>query len=264
MNEASITGTASGLRVEIVAKRFGEREVLGGIDLALAAGERAALLGPSGVGKSTLLSIAAGIDADFAGRVLRPAGRVAVIFQNPRLLPWRTLAENIALIPGAGDLRRARALLDEVGLGEAADLHPERVSLGMQRRAALARALAVDPALLLLDEPTVSLDADSAAAMRELLRMAMERTGATALIATHDRMEALTLADRVVELGGRPARVVRDRRSPLDRTARRNPAAVASAHGQWFGHGSAQGFGPSANSPAGSERAKDACPNETG
>ena len=229
------TGPATGLTIEIDAKRFGDRDVLGQIALALAPGERAALLGPSGIGKSTLLAIAAGLDTDFAGRVVRPAGRVAMIFQNPRLLPWRTLAENIALVPGAGDLDRARALLADVGLGEAADLHPERVSLGMQRRAALARALAVDPALLLLDEPMVSLDADSAAAMRELLRLAMERTGAAALIATHDRSEALTLGDRVLELGGRPAGIVRDRRSPLDRAARRDPAAVAAAHAAWFG-----------------------------
>ncbi len=238
----------TGLTIEIGAKRFGERRVLGEIALALAPGERAALLGPSGIGKSTLLGMAAGIDTDFTGRVLRPAGRVAMVFQNPRLLPWRTLAENIALVPGAGDLGRARALLADVGLGEAADLHPERVSLGMQRRAALARALAVDPALLLLDEPMVSLDADSAAAMRELLRLAMERTGATVLIATHDRSEALTLGDRVLELGGLPAVIVRDRRSPLDRTVRRDPKAVAVAHAEWFG-------------PA--RKAQDACRNET-
>jgi NitT/TauT family transport system ATP-binding protein len=252
-----ISRAPAGLAIEVGAKRFGDREVLGEVDLVLAAGERAALLGPSGIGKSTLLAIAAGIDTDFEGRVLRPAGRVAVIFQNPRLLPWRTLAENIALVPGAGDLAHARALLAEVGLGDAADLHPERVSLGMQRRAALARALAVDPALLLLDEPTVSLDADSAAAMRELLRVAMERTGATALIATHDRAEALTLGDRVIELGGHPARVVRDRRSPLDRAARRNPAAVGSVHAHWFGPGAGSGLGPAG-------KARDACPNETG
>ena len=113
-------------------------------------------------------------------------------------------------------------------------MHPEKVSLGMQRRAALARALAVEPGVLLLDEPLVSLDTDSAAAMREILRLAMERTGAVVLMATHDRAEALALADRVIELGGRPARILRDRRNPLDRAARRDPAAVAPVLAGWF------------------------------
>ena len=158
-----------------------------------------------------------------------------MVFQTPRLLPWRTLAENIALIPGAGDLARVRELLAEVGLGDAADLHPERVSLGMQRRAAVARALAVDPALLLLDEPLVSLDADSASSMREVLRLAMERTDAVVLIATHDRSEALALADRVIELDGRPAQIIRNRHNPLDRAARRDPAAVGEIVADWFG-----------------------------
>jgi NitT/TauT family transport system ATP-binding protein len=239
---AAVTaGGRAGLTVEIAAKRFGERQVLGEVAFRLAAGERAALIGPSGIGKSTLIGVLAGIDREFEGRVLRPAGRVAVVFQTPRLLPWRTLAENIALIPGAGDIGRARALLAEVGLGNAADLHPERVSVGMQRRAALARALAVEPSLLLLDEPLVSLDPDSAAAMRELLRLAMDRTGAVALIATHDRREALALADRVLELGGEPARIAADRHSPLDRTSRGNPAAVDAVHAEWFGaHGDAR------------------------
>jgi NitT/TauT family transport system ATP-binding protein len=224
-----------GLAVEIAEKRFGERQVLGRIDFRLAPGERAALIGPSGIGKSTLIAILAGIDEDFRGRVARPAGRVAVVFQTPRLLPWRTLAENIAIVPGAGDPARARALLAEVGLGEAADLHPERVSVGMQRRAALARALAVEPSLLLLDEPLVSLDPESAAAMRGLLRLAMDRTGAVALIATHDRREALALADRVIELGGQPAHITADRRSPLERPARSCAAAVDAVHADWFG-----------------------------
>jgi ABC-type nitrate/sulfonate/bicarbonate transport system ATPase subunit len=225
---------SGGLTVEIVQKRFGDRRVLGQVGFRLRPGERAALIGPSGIGKSTLIGILAGLDCDFEGRVTRPDGRVAVVFQTPRLLPWRTLAENIALIPGAGDLARARALLAEVGLGDAADLHPERVSVGMQRRAALARALAVEPSLLLLDEPLVSLDPDSASAMRELLRLAMDRTGAVALISTHDRREALALADRVLELGGQPARITGDRHSPLDRAARRDPAAVDALHAEWF------------------------------
>ncbi len=160
MGEArgTVETVTTGLSVEIAQKRFGATPVLGDISFRLAPGERAALIGPSGIGKSTLIALLAGTDRDVDGRVERPNGRVAVVFQTPRLLPWRTLAENIAIIPGAGDLARARSLLAEVGLGEAADLHPERVSVGMQRRAALARALAVEPALLLLDEPLVSLD----------------------------------------------------------------------------------------------------------
>lgn len=225
----------TGLSVAIQEKRFDRTQVLGRIEFQLEPGERAALLGPSGIGKSTLIGILAGTDTSFAGRVARPAGRVAMVFQTPRLLPWRTLAENIALIPGAGDLARARALLSDVGLGGAADLHPERVSLGMQRRAALARALAVDPALLLLDEPLVSLDADSAAAMREVLSLAMERTGAVVLMATHDRSEALALADRVIELDGRPARIIRDRRNPVERAARRDKMAIGEIVADWFG-----------------------------
>lgn len=224
----------TGLAVEIDEKRFDGDPVLGAIAFRLALGERATLLGPSGIGKSTLLGILAGTDTRFAGRVDRPPGRVAVVFQTPRLLPWRTLAENIALIPGAGDMARARALLEEVGLGEAVDMHPEKVSVGMQRRAALARALAVDPGLLLLDEPLVSLDPDSAAAMRDVLRLAMERSGAVVLMATHDRTDALALTDRVLELGGRPARIVRDRANPVDRAARRDAAAIARVPGDWF------------------------------
>ncbi|MFN3612940.1 MAG: ATP-binding cassette domain-containing protein [Rubrimonas sp.] len=230
-------GAAPGLTVDIRAKRFGAATVLGPLAFALARGQRAALLGPSGVGKSTLLSLLAGLDAAFDGRIERPAGRIAMVFQQPRLLPWRTLAQNIALIPGAGDIDRARALLAEVGLGHAADMHPERVSLGMQRRAALARALAVSPDLMLMDEPLASLDPDNAAAMRRLIADALRRTAATALIATHDRREALALTDRLIEIGhpapGAPATILRDRPNPLPPEARADPAAVEAAAAQW-------------------------------
>ena len=107
-------------------------------------------------------------------------------------------------------------------------------SVSTWRRAALARALAIEPALILLDEPLVSLDPETAAGMRALLAETFERCGAAVLISTHDRREALALADRVLELGESPARIVRDRASPLDRTARCDPASVEALHAEWY------------------------------
>ena len=222
------------LSVDIQGKAFGTNHVLGQITLELADGEIAALLGPSGCGKSTLLSIIAGLDGDFRGSVTAAAQPVAMIFQTPRLLPWRTLEQNIALIPGAGGAPRARELLDRVGLSAAADQFPEKVSLGMQRRAALARALAIRPGLILMDEPLVSLDAETSADMRTLIAATLAEAGATALIATHDRREALHLADRVIELGGSPTTPISDRRSPIARADRQNPAMVETLHREWF------------------------------
>ena len=131
----------SGLRVAVTAKQFGTAPVLADIAFELAAGERAALIGPSGIGKTTLLSLIAGLDSAFGGQITRPPGALAMVFQTPRLLPWRTLAQNITLAHPACKPGRARALLDAVGLAAAADLHPEKASLGMQRRAAKARAV---------------------------------------------------------------------------------------------------------------------------
>ena len=149
-------------------------------------------------------------------------------------MPWRTLAQNIALIPGAHGLDDARERLARVGLGASADQYPEKVSVGMQRRAALARALAIRPALVLMDEPLVSLDADTAREMRSLLSETLHDAGVAALIATHDRREALHLADRIVELGGSPTTVVRNRQSPLDRHARRDMVQVEAALSRLF------------------------------
>lgn len=221
----------TGLSVEVASKRFGSQEVLSEIRFEMAKGERVALLGPSGIGKSTLLSLIAGTDCIFDGTIRRPEGRIAMVFQTPRLLPWRTLQENIEIIPGTSG---ARELLASVGLAEAADQHPEKVSLGMQRRAALARAMAVQPDLILMDEPLVSLDPASASEMRRLLTEMFDRTGAAALLATHDRREALMLTDRVLILDGPPARLVSDRLSPLDRGARRDEAAVETVYTDWF------------------------------
>lgn len=224
------------LNIDVRAKKFGDQHVLDQISLEIPTGQRVGLLGPSGIGKSTLLALVAGTDAEFDGAITRPSGRVAMIFQAPRLLPWRTLAQNIALVPGAGDLSRARELLAEVGLADAADQYPEKASLGMQRRAALARALAVDPSVMLLDEPLVSLDPAAASDMRGVLRRAMERTNAIVIMATHNRHEALALCDRIVELDGPPAAVSQDRLSPLDRDQRQDSAEIERVCHDWFGH----------------------------
>ena len=222
------------LDIDLAGKSFGSVPVLGAVRLAIEQGQVTTILGPSGCGKSTLLSLIAGLDDVYQGQIQVQASPVAMVFQTPRLLPWRTLAENIAVVPGAGGMTRARALLDRVGLASAMDQFPEKVSLGMQRRAALARALAIRPALILMDEPLVSLDAETATQMRDLIVETLAEAGATALIATHDRREALHLSDRVISLGATPTTIVGDRLSPLDASGRRNAAAVEAVHSEWF------------------------------
>ncbi|MFI8525084.1 ABC transporter ATP-binding protein [Promicromonospora sukumoe] len=188
------------------------RTVLHGVDLEVAPGEIVAVLGPSGCGKSTLLRQVSGLDAPTGGRVTIDGGsvvgadpRTAVAFQEPRLLPWRTLTQNVALglPPGtAKDAGRARVaqLLDLVGLAASAGLRPRQVSGGMAQRASLARALARNPGVLLLDEPFGALDALTRLRMQDLLLDVHAAQPATILLVTHDVEEALYLADRVVLL----------------------------------------------------------------
>src|SRR5262249_37677563 len=157
------------------------------------------LFGPSGAGKSTTLRIVLGLDHDFAGRVRGFHGRVGAVFQEPLLAPWLTVAENMRLVVTHGvpepDIP---AILEEVGLSGAADCLPRALAWGMARRAALARALAVSPALLVLDEPFASLDPLLAASLSGLVSGWARRTGATVLLATHDLDQALGMADRVL------------------------------------------------------------------
>lgn len=200
--------------------------VLANVDLEVAAGEIVALLGTSGCGKSTLLREISGLDTPTAGEILidrtTVAGvdlRCAVAFQEPRLLPWRTLAQNVALglPPGtaaATGRRRVRELLDLVGLGGCADLRPRQVSGGMAQRASLARALARNPGVLVLDEPFGALDALTRLRMQDLLLDVHAAEPTTVLLVTHDVDEALYLADRVVLLG-RPEGAGRDEPSTV-------------------------------------------------
>jgi ABC-type nitrate/sulfonate/bicarbonate transport system ATPase subunit len=185
------------------------RRVLQNLRLTLARGEAGAVLGPSGCGKSTLLRIIAGLDHAYSGRVTLPEhSRLGMVFQEPRLLPWRSVRDNIAIAAPQASGREIDALLDAFGLAGHAAQFPGRLSLGLARRAALARALAVKPDLLLLDEPLVSLDAPLALALRERIARLIDETHVTTLIVTHDVAEAIALADRIFVLSTSPARVV--------------------------------------------------------
>jgi NitT/TauT family transport system ATP-binding protein len=206
-----------GVKIAIDHKIFPEqdgapaRAVFDGFVLEIAEGEVCAIVGPSGVGKTTLLQIAAGLDAVFAGVVIGRPERIGYMFQAPRLLPWRTARENIELVIPE---RKTEAgwWLARVGLAEAAQVYPDRLSLGMARRVSLARALAVEPQLLLLDEPFAALDETTARAMQQLLGEELDRLRPTTLLVTHQWDEATAFADRILTLQGAPARIVADLR----------------------------------------------------
>ena len=185
------------------------------------------ITGPSGCGKSTLLNIIAGLDHDFDGKITLGGSdtQVGFIFQSPRLLPWRTVYENIALVLPDGDPRHARIddMLRQVGLEGFGSQYPERLSLGMQRRAALARGFITEPDILLMDEPFVSLDDPTAQGLRELLIGLWNRRPTTVIFITHDRAEAVMLGTRILRMSGANATIIQDetvRLSPSERTDR--------------------------------------------
>jgi ABC-type nitrate/sulfonate/bicarbonate transport system ATPase subunit len=202
------------------------------LSLQVAAGEFVALVGPSGCGKTTFLNIVAGLDRDFAGDIRlapRPDGqpaRVGYVFQEPRLLPWRTVYENIALVlPPQGDAI-VKDMLQAVGLPKEQDLYPPQLSVGMSRRVSIARAFAIEPDLLLMDEPFVSLDHDTVEQLRDLLLKLWHARPTTVLFVTHDIREALVLADRLVLLSGTPGHVVADVPVSLARNRRHSSADI--------------------------------------
>lgn len=186
------------------------RVVFDRFTLDLADGEICAVVGPSGIGKTSLLHIVAGLDDDFSGAVEGRPRPIGYLFQSPRLLPWRTARQNLELvIPDHPE--KAAEWLAQVGLAGAENVYPQRLSLGMARRVALARALAVEPALLLLDEPFSALDEATARDMQDLVSAQLKKLRPTALLVTHHWHEAAALAHRVITLDGSPARIVDDR-----------------------------------------------------
>ena len=214
------------------------------VSFSVADGEVVALIGPSGCGKSTLLNIGAGLYAPSAGRahvdgepVEGPNAHVAFMLQKDLLLPWRTIAQNVMLgveIQGCEPSerkRRAGALLQALSLNEFADHYPHQLSGGMRQRVALARTLAVEPSVLLLDEPFSAVDAQTRIVLQRDLAQSLTRTRKTALLITHDLLEAVVMSDRVLVMSRRPGRIIDEIRIELPERdnpiARRHDAKVA-------------------------------------
>jgi NitT/TauT family transport system ATP-binding protein len=202
--------------------------VLDALDLDVAPGDFVAVVGRSGCGKTTLLRVLAGLLPPTRGRVEREApqgdnGGVAVVFQEGDLFPWKTALENvefgrISRLESRSERRRvAGEHLDRVGLTTSADLFPRQLSVGMQRRVSVARAFASGAGLLLLDEPFASLDTQTRWELQFELNGIWRDEPRTVVFVTHDISEAIWLADRIVVLGERPARVVADRPVPFPR-----------------------------------------------
>lgn len=217
MKPVSTVGDPNRLEVLISRKAFvsadgAESEILRDLAFELEPGTFTCLIGPSGCGKTTTLRILLGLDRDFSGSIGFPRGeaRLAAVFQEPRLLPWRTVEQNIrlALPPGAEvDLD---PLLATLGLQAMRSRYPSELSLGLERRVALARAFAVMPDILLLDEPFVSLDEHTADRLRTLLLELWQAHSVMVLMVTHNIREAVQLADRLLLINGRPASLVGD------------------------------------------------------
>jgi NitT/TauT family transport system ATP-binding protein len=209
-------GAGAPLKVDIREKVFRSAEgvslaALQDLSFEVRQGQFACLLGPSGCGKTTTLRILLGLDRDYAGSFQLPQGgsnRVAAVFQEPTLLPWRTVEQNVRLaLPKARRNADLDWLFESLGLDGMRSLFPPELSLGLARRAALARAFATEPAVLFLDEPFVSLDEQTAERLRRLLIEVWSARPTTALMVTHNLREAVLLADRIIVLSPRPAHV---------------------------------------------------------
>jgi NitT/TauT family transport system ATP-binding protein/sulfonate transport system ATP-binding protein len=226
--------TGPRLKIDIAEKRFegAAPALFEHLHLDIAPSSTVALIGPSGIGKSTLLRMIAGIDQRFSGTVLvdgisaTTAPTPGFVFQDPRLLPWLTAAENIraaSVTATADDVAQALAW---IGLEHVADLYPHQLSGGMQRRVALARALVVNARLLLLDEPFVSLDRALVIEMHQLFARLIAKARPTVVFVSHLTDDAARLADRVILIDHRPARIVADIDLPTPQ-GERNEAVLA-------------------------------------
>ena len=227
----------SDIQINIINKTYPAIEqaeahtAIADLNLILKSGEFICLVGPSGCGKTTLLNIIADLDNDYQGNIglsqqsARP--KIGYIFQNPRLLPWRTVRENIELVVDDPlSIHIIDSLLELMQLTASQHVYPERLSLGMSRRVSITRAFAVDPDLLLMDEPFVSLDAPTARQVRALLLSLWQQRPHTVLFVTHDLREAIALADRIIFLSASPMSVISEISVPIPRAERHDETAI--------------------------------------
>ncbi len=223
------------LHINSVVKKFqrGKNHIfhaLGPVDLRIGDGEFVTILGSSGCGKTTLLHILGGFETPTTGSVevdgeavVRPGRKLGMVFQEATLFPWKTVLQNIAWPIEQRGVRRPDALnqateyLDKVGLHRFGMVYPHELSGGMRQRAALARTLAMQPQVLLMDEPFGALDAQTREEMQEELTRMWQSSGLTVVFVTHDISEAIFLGDRVIVLGGKPGTVIEDCRIDLPR-----------------------------------------------
>ncbi len=200
--------------------------------LSLESNQFVCLVGSSGCGKTTLLNSIAGLDTDFVGEILlgqqQLKPKIGYVFQNPRLLPWRTVRENIELalenIPQATET--VDYLLQMMQLDTVQTVYPERLSLGMSRRVAIIRAFAINPDVLLMDEPFVSLDPPTARQVRNLLLQLWQQRPHTVLFVTHDLREAIALADKLVFLSPPPMQILSQIPVPIARDRRDDESVI--------------------------------------
>lgn len=197
-----------------ITHQYGSRLVLDEISLSVKPSQILCLMGPSGCGKTTLLNLLAGLVSPTAGKVAQSLSSVAYVFQEPRLFPWYTAVENIAIglkaqrVNQTRRRQRAHTLAEKVGLADATHLYPQQLSGGMKQRVNLARAFAIDPSLLLLDEPFSSLDLGTRGQAQKLVMNWVAEHETTAILVTHDLAEAVLMADHLIVFSARPARMV--------------------------------------------------------
>ena len=237
---------ASRIEFRGVTRRFGDLVAVRDVDLSVADGEVVSLIGPSGCGKSTLLNMGSGLYAPSEGDVYvdgepvtGPNSHVAFMLQKDLLLPWRTIRENVELgleikkIPRAD---KARHLLKRFRLQDFENAYPHQLSGGMRQRAALARTLAVEPTVLLMDEPFSALDAQTKMVLQQDLAQTLAEEKKTALFITHDLAEAVALSDRIFVMSARPGTIIEE--IPVDLPSRDNPMARRRAPrvGEYLAH----------------------------